>query len=186
MGLLKPRTTSVILYQGDDLERLAELRRAVDRAETQPPGPRRGGDEIPGAVEREALEAFAGEAAERAVEIRLQAIGSTRFAALMLAHEPRRVDGPDDGKRMHEDDEPFGVNTLTFGKALLSYRDEDRAEVRTILEPDLSPEDLREFLDDDCADGDIERLWTTAYYLNRSEASGDPKGAARSMSGFPS
>lgn len=181
MGLLKPRTTSVVIYQGDDLERLAELRRAVARAEAASEGaPRRAGDETPARAERDAYDAFVVEAAERAVEIRLEALGSTRFGDLMLAHPPRMV-ATDDGGRMHEDDEPFGVNTLTFGKALLSFRD---ARKRTIIEPDLSPDALSEFLDDECSDGDVEKLWTAAYYLNRG-VGGDPKGTMFST-GSPS
>lgn len=170
MGLLKPRTTSVVIYQGDDLEQLAELRRAVTRAETASAGaPLRGGDAVPGAAEKAAYDAFVDEAAGRAVEVVMEAIGSTRFADLMLAHPPREVDG-EDGKRIHEDDEPFGVNTLTFGKALLAHRDEKR----TIVSPDVSEADLREFLDDECSEGDVERLWTAAYYLNRTPGA-DPK-----------
>lgn len=172
MGLLKPRTTSVVIYQGDDLERLAELRRAVDRAEAAGKGaPLRGGDEVPGQPERDAYDAFVDAAADRAVEVVLRAIGSSRFGDLMLAHPPRLVDDGDGGKRVHEDDEPFGVNTLTFGKALLAYRED---KVRTIAAPDVGADDLHEFLDDECSDGDIERLWTTAYYLNRTPGA-DPK-----------
>ena len=178
MGLLKPRTVSVTIYQGDDLERLAELHRAVVRAEAQAVeaarGPRRGGDEIPNAdAEKAAYNAFVDEAAERAVEVRLRAIGSTRFADLMLAHPPRMVDG-EGGKKPHEDDEQFGVNTLTFPKALLGYRDEADPELRTIVAPAASVEDIREFLDDECTDGDVEKLWTAAYFLNRTPGA-DPK-----------
>lgn len=170
MGLLKPRTTSVVIYQGDDLERLAELRRAVTRAEAAAVGaPLRGGDEVPGQVEKDAYDTFVDEAAGRAVQVDMQTIGSTRFADLMLAHPPRMVEA-EDGQVVHEDDEPFGVNTLTFGKALLSYRDDKR----TIVSPDLSDDDLSEFLNDECSDGDVERLWTAAYYLNRTPGA-DPK-----------
>ena len=175
MGLLKPRTVSVTIYQGDDLERLAELHRAVVRAEARAVeaarGPRRAGDEIPNAdAEKAAYNTFVDEAAERAVEVRLRAIGSTRFADLMLAHPPRMVDG-EDGKKPHEDDEQFGVNTLTFPKALLSYREDG---VATVLEPEVSAEDLREFLDEECTEGDVEKLWTAAYFLNRTPGA-DPK-----------
>lgn len=179
MGILKPRTTSVTIYQGDDLERLAELHRAVVRAEAAAEraasGPRRAGDEVPTAdVEKAAYNAAVDAAAESAVEVRLRSIGSSRFADLMLNHPPRTVKA-DDGTTLHEDDEPFGVNTLTFGKALLAYRDGD---VRTIELPDVSEEDLRGFLDDEATDGDIEKLWTAAYYLNRTPGA-DPKDVPR-------
>lgn len=196
MGLLKPRTATVVLYQGDDMERLAELRRDADAAEYQARAdlqsaaraPLREGDEQPleafrAAVQpaREALNAFVDEAADRAVEIRLQAIGSTRFAELLLAHPPRKVQV--DGKTVdHEDDAAFAdylshfgildgaVNTATFPKALLKHR-EGR---RTIIDPDLSEDELAEFLDEECSEGDIDAMWRPAYLLNRAVAV-DPK-----------
>lgn len=197
MGLLKPRTATVVLYQGDDMERLAELRREADAAEAQAHAdlqsaaraPLRAGDEEPleefrAAVQpaRDALNAFIDEAAERAVEIRLQAIGSTRFAELVLAHPPRKVQV--DGKTVdHEDDAAFAdhlshfgifdgaVDVSTFPKALLKHR-EGR---RTIVEPDLDEAALFEFLDEECSEGDIDAMWRPAYLLNRAVAT-DPKG----------
>lgn len=196
MSVLKPRTATVVLYQGDDMERLAELRRDADHAEVQAHAdlqsaaraPKRGGDEEPIEAFREAvrstrdaLNAFIDEAATRAVEVRLQAIGSTRFAELLLAHPPRKVQV--DGKTVdHEDDAAFAdylsqfgifdgaVNTATFPKALLKHR-EGR---RTIVDPDLSDVDLAEFLDEECAEGDIDKMWRSAYLLNRAVAV-DPK-----------
>lgn len=198
MGLLKPRTATVVLYQGDDMERLTELRRAADAAEIQARAdlqsaahaPKRTGDEEPieafrEAVQpaRDALNAFIDDAAGRAVEVQIQAIGSTRFADLVLEHPPRRVQV--DGKTVvHPDDAAFAdflaecgiedgaVNTATFGKALLKHR-EGR---RTIVEPDLSVEELAEFLDEDCSAGHIDEMWRAAYLLNRAVAV-DPKGA---------
>lgn len=197
MALLKPRTAKVVLYQGDDMERLTELRRAADAAEIQARAdlqsaahaPRRTGDEAPieafrEAVQpaRDALNVFIDEAAERAVEIQLQAIGSTRFAELVLAHPPRTVQV--DGKTVeHPDDAAFAdlllrygiedgaVNTATFPKALLKHR-EGR---RTIVDPDLSGEELAEFLDEECSAGHIDEMWRAAYLLNRA-VTVDPKG----------
>lgn len=197
MGLLNPRTATVVLYQGDDMARLADLQREADHAELQARAdlqsaaraPLRAGDEVPleafrEAVKpaRDALNAFVDEAAARAVEIRLQAIGSTRFEELLLAHPPRKVQV--DGKTVdHEDDAAFAdylsefgiedgaVNTATFPKALLKHR-EGR---RTIVEPDLSEAELEEFLDEECSEGDIDAMWRPAYLLNRVVAV-DPKG----------
>lgn len=197
MGLLKPRTATVVLYQGDDMERMAELRRIADAAELQARAdlqvgaraPLRAGDEQPiesfrEAVQpsRDALNAFVDEAAERAVEIHLQAIGSTRFADLLLAHPPRTVQV--DGKTVdHDDDAAFAdylsqfgildgaVDVSTFPKALLKHRDGKR----TIVDPELDEADLAEFLDEECSEGDIDKLWRAAYLLNRAVAT-DPKG----------
>jgi hypothetical protein len=198
MALLKPRTATVVLYQGDDMERLTDLRRAADAAEIQAHAdlqsathmPKRLGDEAPIEAFREAvqptraaLNAFIDEAAERAVEIQIQAIGSTRFMDLVLAHPPRQVqvdgktvDHPDDAAfadyLLHYGIEDGAVNTATFPKALLKHR-EGR---RTIVDPDLSEEDLAEFLDEECSAGHIDEMWRVAYLLNRA-VTVDPKGA---------
>lgn len=192
MSLLNPRTATVVLYQGDDMARLTDLRRAADHAERQAQAdlqstvraPLRSGDEVPIEAFREAVQpardaynAFVDEAASRAVEVRLQAIGSTRFEELLLAHPSRKVEV--DGKTVdHEDDAAFAdylaafgiadgaVNTATFPKALLKHR-EGR---RTIVEPELSEAELNEFLDEDCSEGDIEAMWRPAYLLNRAVA----------------
>lgn len=217
MGVLKPRTTTVTLYHGDDLERLAELHqearvataradaaaRKVEAIGESDAAPLRGGDTDEGSVaarehrealaEKEAAEAayddFVTGAAERAVEVRLQAIGSTRFSDLLLAH-PARSTLDEDGKpQVHEDDLAFSrvqemagyrpvlVDVSTFPRALAGFRDETK---RTIVEPDTSEEELAEFLDDECSEGDLERLWTAAFFLNRGGA--DPKGTRFSTS----
>lgn len=178
MGILKPRTASFLVFQGDDMGRLAELRRAAEvatrQAEIAARGPRRGGDPIPTATEeQEAFDTFVDEAAERAVEVTVQAIGSKRFRDLLAAHPPRTevVDGKE---VVVEDDRDYAVNTETLPMALLTYRDPGNPERRTIVEPDLSEADLREFLEDDCADGDFEKGWETAFWLNRGEGA-DPR-----------
>jgi hypothetical protein len=75
------------------------------------------------------------EAAERALEVTFQSIGRRRFAELVEKHPPRMVDGEpgEDGnvKQVeHEDDQGFGVNTSTFPRALLTFRDGDYAPHR--------------------------------------------------------
>ena len=165
MGILKPRTAKVLIYHGDDMEHLAELKRAVVRAEAEAErasgGPLRLGDLVPTAdEERAAYDAAVDEAAARAVEVELTALGSERWRTLLTEH-PARVG--EDGKPV-EDDAQFGVNTETFPKALLLFRDEKK---RTITGPELSDEDLREFIEDEVA-GDFEELWVTAYWLNKA------------------
>lgn len=170
MGLLKPRTAIVTVYQGDDIPRLAELHRAAEvagrLAEQAARGPRRGGDEIPSAeAEQAAYNAAVDEAAERAVDVELTAIGSRRFRDLLAEHPPRmeEVDGKSE---VVEDDREYAVNTETLPMALLTFRD---GATRTVTDPDLSTGDLREFLEDECSAGDFEKLWETAYWLNRGE-----------------
>lgn len=176
MGLLKPRTTTVVIYQGDDLEHLAELYRAAERAEAAAKAaakaPLRGGDEVPTAqTERDAYNAAVDEAAERALVVTLTAIGRTRWRNLLAEH-PARTHEVDGKAETIDDDQVYEVDTETFPMALLTY---SRDGVRTAdVDPGISEAELRVFLEDEAAEGDFERLWTTAYWLNRSVGS-DPK-----------
>lgn len=184
MSTLKPRTATIPIYQGDDTERLAELRMAVAIAERQAQvaanAPRRGGDDDPQAAVNEAqaaYDAFVDEAAERAVEVVVRAIGRRRFRDLVVAH-PARVEKNDKGEHVtHEDDVRYGVNVETFAPALLTYAESGEEGVRTILGPSevvKSPTALRDFLDDDVTEGDYEKIFEVAYWINRAPGS-DPK-----------
>lgn len=214
MGVLKPRTTTVTLYHGDDLERLADLHQEARVAEAHAEAARRKAEASEGQsgatllddedeeskaareyrealAEKEAAEAAydecVTEAAEQAVDVRVNAIGSTRFSDVLLANPARSTTGEDGKPQIHEDDLAFAreqeqlgfrpvlVDVSTFPRALAGFRDEVK---RTIVEPDLSDAELAEFLDDDCDDGDLERIWTAAFYLNRGGA--DPKAVATS------
>lgn len=196
MGVLKPRTASVTIYHGDDLEHLADMRRAVRYAEvrleqlqerqeaTSESTPLRLDDDrevtngqIVGA--REALtqaqddyDAAVDEAAGRALAVRLEAIGSLRFNDLVTAHEPR-TELDDDGKRQTvAEDAEYGVNMTTFPRALLTFHDEESGR-RTIAGPDEVVADAAEFVADVSA-GDFDRLFEAAYWLNRARGI-DPK-----------
>lgn len=170
MAILKPRTTSFLIYQGDDMETLADLKRAADSAA----GGNRTDD---GADEVAAYETFLNEAAERAVEVRIESIGSRRWRDLVMAHPPRMVESePDDeGKTRqveHDEDVQWGVNTETFPRALLLF---DDGKARTLAEPEFASEEERaEFIDDEVSDGDFEKAWIAAFQLNASP-SRDPK-----------
>lgn len=204
MSHVKPRTTSIVIYQGDDLERLGELRReadiaeriaqeALDDAERQSVGvSRRAGDPDPmvearaafdAAVKpsRDAYDTFVDEAAERALVVEVRAIGRRRFRQLLAEHPARTVTRKgDDGKEteeVHEDDRMFSVNADTFPSALLAYIDPDDMTVRTITAPDFKGRrEVEAFLDDELAEGDFDKLWISAYYLNRNVGA-DPKAA---------
>lgn len=195
---LKPRTTTVVIYQGDDLSTLSELRTAATIAERKAQvdlnlaqararldAPRRAGDPTPEdpqvaydeAVKpsQDAYDAFVDEAAERATVVTLQAIGRKGFRALMLEHPPRTTETVDeDGtkqEKVHEDDAQWGVNTETFPDALLAYEEDDD---RTLLEPEFESGKQRQKWLDRLAEGDFEKLWATAYQLNRAVGA-DPK-----------
>ena len=183
MSTLKPRTATIPIYQGDDAEHLAELRMAVavaERQAAQTQAPRRGGDPAPSEdvkAAQEAYDAFVDEAAERAVEVVVRAIGRRRFRDLVAAHPPRQVKDADGKDVTHEDDEHLGVNVETFAPALLTFAEPGEDGVRTIIAPAdavKSPGALRDFLDDEVTDGDYEKIFTVAYWINRAAGS-DPK-----------
>lgn len=181
MSTIKPREAEIVIYQGDDLARLADLRRTAEAATRAGAGNSlRVGDDGAGQAERDAYDAFVDEAAERAVVVKVRAIGRKRFRDLMAEHPPRKVDG-EDGPETHEDDAPYDVNTDSFPEALLAFRDGD---VSTIVSPEFGTSAAaRDFLENDIADGDFESLWVGAYFLNRAP-SADPK-ASRFSTGSP-
>ena len=184
MSTLKPRTATIPIYQGDDTERLAELRMAVAIAERQAQvaagAPRRGGDDDPQAAVNEAqasYDAFVDEAAERAVEVVVRAIGRRRFRDLVVAHPPRKVPNAKGEEVVHDDDMRYEVNVETFAPALLTFAEAGEDGVRTIVGPAeviKSPTALRDFLDDDVTEGDYEKIFEVAYWINRAPGS-DPK-----------
>lgn len=198
MSTLKPRETVVPIYQGDDIGTISDLRQAADVAErialqakAKGSPVRLGGDPADDEAQaaKDAYDEFVDQAAERAVLVELRSIGRRRFRDLMAAHPPRTVkvdDDPDEDapadaptgqhEETHPDDDSWGVNTETFGDALLKYVDPDDEEIRTVAgpEPLLSRKGLAAFLDDEVAEGDYDGLWVTAYGLNR-QPSADPK-----------
>lgn len=194
-----PRKTTILLYDGDDMERLAELRREVsiaerfaDEAEREAEGAtRRIGDDTAAAVteakaavkaKRDAYDAFVDEAAERAEEWEIHAIGHEDFRQLLRDHPPRKVPKEGgEGEVTHSDDEFFDVNTETFPKALLGFVDPDDEDHRTVHAPFGSVAALQKRLRRLSA-GEFDSLWVAAFSLNNG-AIGDPKASVFSPGG---
>ena len=167
MTALKPRTASVVIYQGDDMERLSELRRAAEIArrnfEAAKEQPRRIGDDVGEEDLREkqaAYDEFVDEAADRAVVVEVTALKRATFRSLMSDHPPREK---------NEDDEGYGVNLDTFPEPFL------RESVTKVEVGDgvLSPGETNDLIDS-LSEGDYERVFTVAYYLNRAPGA-DPR-----------
>jgi hypothetical protein len=171
MGAIKPRTATVIIYQGDDLDRLAALDDAVAkaaqelaRAEKQQGSALLMGDGDPAEEARAAhIEAqrvrdeFAAESQERGVKVALVARDRKRWRTLMAEHGPR-----DD----NDEDRVFGVNMETLPDVLLPESvDRDGSTIEG---------DVAEFLDS-LSDYDYyDRLFVQAFALNRGSAAADP------------
>ena len=186
-----PRKATIYLYDGDDMERMADLRRAVDIAERQAETaslpmvvPRRLGDDEPessataqetAAQEaRDAFDAFVDEAVERAEAWELHAIGFEEFRTLLKNHPPRKVSEMVDGEERETTDPEdvymgpngrFEINSETFPKALLLFVDPDDVEHRTVHAPFTDAEALRKRVRRLSA-GEFESLWFAAYTLN--------------------
>lgn len=191
---LKPRTATVVIYQGDDLERLAELRRVAENAArihaeaVRSPNARAGDDTLTPKLEAEAAyDAFVEVAAERAESLALRNLGGRQWRDLIAEHPPRRVVRTIDGQEqdlLHEDDADFNVNTSTLPDVLLRYVNPNRAEMRTITSPEFpTAQDLQNYLDD-ISGGDYDRLFVTAFHLNASPGY-DPKASTYSSTSPP-
>jgi hypothetical protein len=172
------RKTTIPIYDGDDFERLAELRRAVDIAERNAAdaSPLRLGDEVSSDVQdaKDAYDKFVDEAAERAEEWEIHPIGHEEFRELLKEHPPRKITGEDGKESDHPDDAIVGVNSETFGKALLLFVDPEDDDIRTIVKPVFdSQAALRKRLKRLSA-GEFDSIWVAAFFLNNGAVS-DPK-----------
>ena len=191
-----PRKTTIPIYDGDDFERLSELRREVEIAErkaaAEAAAPLRFGDEVSNddvQAAKDAYDAFVDEAAERAESWVLHPIGHAEFRQLLKDHPPRKVtETGDDGKTSevtHPDDAGWNFNTETFPKALLEFVDPDDDEVRTVAEPSFdTTAALRKRLKRLSA-GEYDSIWAAAYLLNDGGIA-DPKASRFSPAGLRS
>lgn len=149
MTTIQPRTATVAIYQGDYLDRIQHLERKAEAAREAAEATTRTLDEIPEylalAEEHDKLVAEAEASAARVV---VKALKRSEWKALVAEHPPRED---------HKGDAAVGVNEDTFKDALVA------ASV------DLDADDL-----DTLSDVDFDRLYYTAFALNRAPAS-DPK-----------
>lgn len=148
MTIIQPRQATVVIYQGDYLDRIRHLERRYEAALASERGTTRLLDEVPESVDLAAQhKALVAEAEESATTVTLKALGRKQWRALVAANPAR------DGNK---EDEAVGVNEDTFKDVLVPV---------SILEPLLSEEDL-----DRISDIDFDRLYYTAFALNRSPA----------------
>ena len=186
--------TTVPLYDGDDFERMAELRREVEIAERQVAAaqvnaesgaPARLGDDTESVAKakdrleekRATFTAFVDEASERAEMWVLEAIGHEEFRQLLKDHPPRMIKVTDDDGKEHEvihgEDAMWKVNTETYPKALLTFVDPEDDEIRTVAAPFESVQALRKRIRR-LSEGEFASMWIAAHALNRGMAA-DPK-----------
>lgn len=182
MTAIKPRTTRVVIYQGDDLARLSELDDAVTRAEDavkratkEALRPRLIHERDPGETARTDLAAakasrddFAAEAESRGVAVVMHALQRKAWRALMREHGPR------DGEKR---DEVLGVNMETLPDVLLPQvicRDEHCPICLDMDQASTIEGDTDSFLES-LSDYDYyDRLFLQAFAINRGSAPADP------------
>jgi hypothetical protein len=153
--VLSARTTTVLIYQGEDQSRLDELYADVERARLSGESNRLND----GDGHAEALSAYreaAADAEPRAIAVVVKALPRRKFRELVEAHPPREAN---DGDAM------YGVNYVTFGDALVPP---------SIVAPEFTTDARRDEFVDNLSDADFTRVYRAAFALNRVPAT-DPK-----------
>lgn len=152
MLTVKPRTTEVVLYQGDDYDRFTELSAAVEAAAmaADRSGARRLGDDEPTTAAAAEYDAFVEEAVGRGVTVRLEAIPRKDFRALVVKHPAREGNDVDKG---------WGFNFETMC--------DDLVPASIPLTDQFSSEAERETFLDSLSDADYSRLYTAAVEVNQ-------------------
>jgi hypothetical protein len=166
--VLKKRTVTIPIWQGDDLAEISHLKRAVLLAERQAAeaigAPARLGDvgEGEAAVEvaRRAYDAFVAEAAERAVQVELQPIRNRRFRELLAEHPARTQSNGEP----HPDDVIYEADSDTMALPLIAA---------CMVAPAFSSDAAREEFLEELPEGDRDQLFSNAFWLNKSQAA-DP------------
>lgn len=157
---ITPRTTTVVIFQGDDYDQFERLRKAVEQAATEALGDNlRLNDAPPVKVASEEYDAFVAEATERGRTVTVTAIprrGAQGFRSLLMTH-PARED--------HETDKRYGFNFDTMA--------DDLVPASLPVEQFGSIGDRDAFLDV-VSDGDWSRLYDAAITVNQG-GSPDPK-----------
>lgn len=118
---ITPRTETVIVLQGDDDERLRELKAEVDRL-----APKKGIVVAPLTLDetddyeaaKRAHDEFAAEAKERGVKVILRAVGRKTWRDLIAKH-PVRVAGDGVTEEQIEADKNFGANVDALQEELV-------------------------------------------------------------------
>lgn len=182
MTAIKPRTARVVIYQGDDLARLSELDAVVKRAEVAKDDAEKAAktaekrtaslDEVDDSADRlvaardahnEAVaerDTFAEEAEERGVVVTLHAQPRKSWRRLIEEHPAR-------DREEHPEDYPIGpCNISTLPDELLPMSiDREQSTIEG---------DLTEFLESISDYDYYDRLFLTAFSLNRGSALADP------------
>lgn len=174
--MFEPRTAVVTIYPGDYLDRIRHLERlaeaAQDAADADLP---RIASEVPEYLKlAQEHDELVREAEEKATHIRVQHLPRKVWKALVAAHPPRTEDTEGVTEAQVAADVRDGVNVDSFREALvyggtvtIAGREVDYASI-------IEPEDITSEALDKLSDIDFDRIYLTAFALNRVPAA-DPK-----------
>jgi hypothetical protein len=175
----KPRTTTVVLFQGDDLDPIEERRQAFQRAlvdQTRTVGVRRAGDDdLDDAKEAGAeYDRFMDEALERAAHVQLQALPRSRFRQMVADHPPREDEKDEAGEvtESHSEDRRYGFNVDTMADALVP--------ASVVIEGQFANQPERDAWLDELSDAEFSKLYSAAILLNQGGGP-DPKARFSSL-----
>lgn len=162
---IKPNTTTVLLFQGDDLDPMNEHAQAIEAAVKSAPVSRVGDGASPIHDSVHAFDEFMAAAVDRALKVRLTQMPRKQYRTLRNEH-PARMRESEDGPVVSPDDAPWGFNRDTFGDALVPLSvDMDQFDGETSRD---------EFLDN-LSDGWFNKLYSAAVTLNQSSGPTSPK-----------
>lgn len=166
MTTFEPRTATITIYQGDYLDRIRHLERKAEAAKDAAGSESsRLAHEIPEYLAiAERHDALVAEAEASAVNVKVKALGRRAWRDLVAKHPPRTVEGGA-SEADSKSDAAVGVNEETF---------KDELVAASIAEPEFSSRAACDEFTDSLADVDYDRLYYTAFALNRSVAA-DPK-----------
>lgn len=166
---LAERTVSLYLGGDRDLqERYEELERKLPFAKEASPDSLAAGS--PARAIEDEMAAIREQMQEWIVDFRLRAMRRRDFGAFRDAHQPRK----DENGNIDARDAGVGANTDTVWDPLI------RA---SIVEPELSDEQMTRLLEEVLTDAQFETLALAAYYLNRGSADVPFSSAASRMNG---
>lgn len=153
--ILKPRTATVTLFQGDDLAEIATLRDEVERVGNLVKDPLLLGEIDPVLAAATAHDAFVEEARGRALTVTLTALSRIEWRDLTRAHEKREESA---------EDARLSVNMDTFPAELL---------VASMVKSGTGEHEARALIDQ-IRDADYNMMFSAAWSLNRADVA-DPK-----------
>ena len=165
MPSIKPRTETVLLYQGDDRDKIAELLADVEVALADP-SPRRMNTPAPGTTELEAYNAFLAEAETRAVRCVLSSIGRAKWRDLLEEHTTTKTIKVEDAEGNKFDREISETNDRTFADAVVPL---------ALVEPAFGSDAERQAFLDELNDADFSLLYSATARANVSSGVVDPK-----------